>query len=351
MTTPVTESTGAVARVVLVVMLGQSNGEGRATPYSSRLDPLDTHIQMWDWREQRLRTATVPLSSQQTQAGYSPISRIARRHREAGGPETRVVILNAAAGGSGLVAQPAAGTWRCGHPGPGPALYDIAVTALDAVTDAIRARYGVPPQTWLYWHQGESDARTSEATYAGALDELCAAMRDHLGDHTIPFTAGGLVPEDTPSEAVRRALIALPARIEYTAYTAGITNGGDGVGAGLVHYFREAAERLGDAMFEASRRAAIAAADAVPHKPLDVRGTFADGTLTVEWSPPLCRWTDFVVQYSLDGGPWRTAARTVPCEVRETVHDLRGRSAHVRVATANDAVTTEFTVPARALRG
>ncbi|MHA4819844.1 sialate O-acetylesterase [Streptomyces aculeolatus] len=331
-------------------MLGQSNGEGRGAPYGPRLDPPDSRIWMWDWAAGELRTATVPLSSQQTRAGYSPISRIARRHLEAGGPETRVVVLNAAAGGSGLVAQPPAGTWQVGHLGPGPALYDIATAALDAVLAAIRDRYGVTPQTWLYWHQGESDHGTEEADYARALDELCTAVRKHLGDDTVPFAAGGLVPEETPPPRVRRALTGLPSRVEYTAYTDGIANGGDGAGAGLVHYFREAAERLGDAMFDASLRAAVAAADSVPHKPLDVSATYGGGTLVVTWSAPLCRWTDFIVQYALDDGPWLTAHRQVPCEVRETVPGLTGDAARVRVATVNAGVITEFTTAVRALR-
>lgn len=342
--------TTPVARVVLVAMLGQSNGEGRAAPYGGRIDPPDSRIQMWDWESRRLTVATVPVSSQQTLGGFSPISRIARRHLDAAGPETRVVILNAAAGGSGLIAEPRAGTWRVGYPGPNSTLYDIAVGALDSVIAAIRAEYGVEPETWLYWHQGEADGNTGEADYAKGLDELCTTIRTHLGDATIPFTAGGLVPEHNPPAAVRRALIALPARLPHVAYTDGIPNGGDDLGEGRVHYFREASERLGDAMFEASYRAAIAAEDSVPHKPLDVSATFGDGTLTVEWSAPMCRWTGFVVEYSIDGGPWTVAPRPIPCDLRETVDDLGGTSARVRIATVNARAVTEFTAPVAALR-
>lgn len=222
------------------------------------------------------------------------------------------MVLNAAVGGSGLVAEPPAGTWRCGY-------------------------------------QGEADVATGEAEHAQALDELCAALRQHLGDGTIPITAGGLVPEQGPSQAVVRVLVGLPARIEYAAYTDGVPNGGDGLGTGLVHYFREAAERLGDAMFAASRRASIAPAASVPHKPLDVRGSFGNATLAVEWSPPMCRWTDFVVQYSLDGGPWTTAPRPVPCDLHQTVSGLQARTVHVRVATVHVDTITEFTVPVAAL--
>ena len=136
--------------------------------------------------------------------------------------------------------------------------------------------------------------------------------------------------------------------MEYAAYTDGITNGGDGLGTGLVHYTRQAAERLGDTMFEAGIRAAISSGESVPQKPLDVSATFDGTTLAARWSPPLCRWTGFVVQSSVDGSPWTTAARVVPCDLRESLADLSGHTIRVRVATTNGDLTTDFTAPVEA---
>ncbi len=154
-----------------------------------------------------------------------------------------------------------------------------------------------------------------------------------------------MVPEADTSEAVRRALVQLPARLEYAAYADGIPNGGDDLETGAVHYVREAAERLGDAMFDASRRAAIASAASVPHKPLDVSVEHVRGSFRVRWSAPLCRWSGFVVQYSIDGGGWTTVPREVPCALDEQIAGVPGAFAAVRVATVHGEVRSAFTTP------
>lgn len=337
-----------ILKVVLLVMLGQSNGEGRARPFGPRLDPQNTSIRMYDWNQQDLALATVPLSSPQQQVGLSPVTQIARRF-VAESPNTVTVVLNAAAGGSGLVTDPAQGCWKVGYTGSNPALYSQALAALSRTRTLIQEQYGLTPEVWFYWHQGESDSSISEASYAAALDDLIAGFRSAIGDSTAPFTVGGMVPEriasNTGLEKIRAAHMATPVRNQYAAYADGIAGGGGSADPDdIVHYHRAGALALGDAMYEASLRAATASSTQVPHKPLDVDARLVGGDLVVSWSAPDTRYTSFVVEYRVGGGAW-TSRTTTTAALTTTFTGVSGSTVEVRVSTRNGTTVTPPTIP------
>lgn len=354
---PILGSAGVVTRVVLAVIVGQSNAEGRGMPVSARLDRQHSRCLMAQWTGTNvtgLVPATVPLSSQQTQTGLGIGSIIGKRHVDATDDRTRVVILNAAAGGSGLVATPAQGTWAIDYAGANPHLYTIATTAITATLAQIAAAYpGATVEPWIYWHQGEADSGTAEATYAAALDALFGALRTFLGDATIPIVAGGMVPEYATSAGllgVRKALIEAQSRLQYVAYTDGIPNGGGSQFVGdTVHYARAAVEQLGTNMYRAGQRAATATSTQIPHKPLVVTATRSGGTVTITWSEPDTRFTAFVVEYRIDSGAWTTAARAIPAEPKQVITGLSGSVIEVRVSSVNAALTSEPTIPVTAI--
>jgi hypothetical protein len=297
-----------------------------------------------------LARASVPLSSQQQQIGLSPATVIARQFsRAATGAE--IVVLNAAAGGSGLVARPSQGSWEVGRDGAAPDLRRIASTALETTLQLIgQRRPGLAVEPWLFWHQGEADQHVTEPAYASALDGLATAFRAQLGDETVPFVAGGLVPEFGSHTGVRRALANLPARLDYAAFAPGIANGGGSSGAADdVHYTRQAVERLGASMFEAARRAAVSAPGLPPQKPLDVAAHVFAGRLHVAWSEPLCRWTGFLVEYRVALGEWVEVVRELPAATTEIVPAIPPGPIQVRVATANGPLVSGFTSPADAV--
>ena len=250
--------------------------------------------------------------------------RIARRHREASGYAAPVVVVNAAAGGSGLVAEPRQGTWRVGHRGATPRLYDAAVDALDAAIAAAVERYPVRPEIWLYWHQGEADLETAEEAYADALDELCSSLRDHLGDPGIPFTAGAWCRRRTPRRPCAGSTSNSPPGWSTPPTPTAIRNGGDDLETGAVHYVREAAERLGDAMFDASRRAAIASAASVPHKPSTSVSSTSAGRSGCGGRRPCAAGRASSCSTRSTAAGWTTVPREVPCALDEQIAGVPG---------------------------
>lgn len=345
-------------KIILVIGTGQSNSEGRGKPFGSRLDRPNRRHLMTTWLGTAtnpyvsgLVEATVPLASQQQQIGLSIQTIIARKFLRETDDRTLVVSLNAAAGGSGLIAAPSQGNWGVNYSGSNPKLYTICRAAITATLNLLAAQYpGIPIESWIVWHQGEADSAATEAAYATEWDAVMTGLRSLLGDSTIPIVSGGIVPENPPGAGVRRALFASQTRNEYVAYTDGIPNGGGSQSTtDTVHYGREGVERLGDKMFYAALRAATATSTVTPHKPLDISATFVQGTLKIVWSEPITRYTNFVVEYRIDGGAWVTAARTIPTECAETVTGLSGTVVEVRISTVNAALTSASTIPVTAV--
>ncbi|PPF38332.1 sialate O-acetylesterase [Pseudoclavibacter sp. AY1H1] len=341
-----------VPRVHVVFGLGQSNMEGRGRPFGARLDPPHRRIHMWDWPNSALVPATVPLSSQQQQVGLSVLSVIGREVAEHD-TNSAVVLVNAGVGNSGLVATPVAGSWAVDYTGSVPSLWPIARDTMTKSLEVIAQKHpGAQIIPWVFWHQGEADANTPEAAYTTALDALFTAVRTHLGDATIPIVAGGMVPEYAEAHAgrmgVRKALIGVQSRLEFTAYADGARNGGGSQNlTDTVHYARGGVVDLGKRMWRGALRAAGASASSIPHKPLDVIVHRAGTSVTVSWSPPDSRATDYVVDYRVDGGAWTNVARPIPADTSASFSATG--VVEVRVATKNGTETSEFTLPVNAI--
>lgn len=349
-----TNSDADIDSVILVVLAGQSNAEGRGHPIGPELDFPNRRVLMASWSGtavSHLETAEVPLSSQYNPNGYSFGTKVAQRLAEAS-PNAEVVVLNAAVGGSGLVTAPAPGSWAVGYAGPNPALTGIANTAISRTKDLIDMRRpGVPVTPVIFWLQGEADPSTTESDYSTALSAVVASLRTRLGSSTVPFVAGAIVPEYGVGTHVgtRRAVIKVPSLLERAAYVPGIENGGGSQNiSDTIHYTRQAQEVLGERMVEGYKRAVASTASSVPLKPLEVRAAKQGGGVFVSWSLPMCRYTAFLVQYSVAGGAWTNVTRTVPMDVQETIPSLSGE-VRVRVATVNGAQTSEYTTPITAV--
>lgn len=336
----------AVDRVILACMLGQSNGEGRGTPISARLDPPNQRIRMWDYESNRLSIATVPTSSSKSQVGMSPITPIARAFA-AETPSTAVVIVNTAVGGSGLVNDVAAGCWLPGYTGSNGGLLAAAISTITAARDAARSAYGIEPEVWFYWHQGESDFSTSETAYAAALDELIDVVRSAVGDSAAPFTIGGLVPEHVGAalEPIRAALMDTPRRKTYTAYTDGIPGGGGYIPGDETHYTRQGVLALGERMYRAGLRAAVSSSEVFPHKPLNVRGALSAGKLIVSWDEPDVRYTSFDAEFRVDGGSWVSQQTQ---DVQATFTGVPSGLVEVRARSRNGPTTSTYPAPVMA---
>ncbi|MDF2826864.1 MAG: hypothetical protein K0R01_147 [Mycobacterium sp.] len=331
----------AVRRVVFQWLLGQSNMEGRGRPYGPELDPPDERMLQWHFPSQSLNLATVPLSSKQQQTGLSVGTVIAREVLANEPAGTVVVNVNSAVGNSGLVSTPAPGQWKWGSTAAVPHLADQALNDFNAAMAATVARYpGIPIEVRAFWVQGEADS--DGAAYAAALTELVTALRAQTAQN-FTFTIGGMVPEyiiSAPTRAaIRAAHIDAPRQLLRAGYADGVANGGGSnptaAGTDLVHYAREAVERLGRAMYAAWRRAVTNVAASAPYTPLDVTATRSRGTATVTWSPAYGRVTAYVVEYSADGGDsWTQLSPALRLDTR--VSFPAPSTVLVRVHTLND---------------
>lgn len=358
--------------IELIIGTGQSNSEGRATPIGPLMDPPHNRLFMAQWVKNLQPTdvtystapyvsdvvpATVPLSSQQSQIGLSIQTVIAREIIRRSDDQTKVVILNAAAGGSGLVKENNQGSWAVDYAGSKPRLYEIAKNAITATLAQLALKWpGVTVRPWIVWHQGEADGATAQATYEAALDALFSGLRTHLGSPSVPIVIGGLVPEYVEAGGVgfaniRAALAGAQSRNSYVAYTDGVPNGGGSQNtADQVHYARAGVERLGLNMYKALNRASVSTTTATPHKPLDVSAVFDGSNLSIKWSEPDSRFTNFVVEYSVDGLTWITAVRVIPTICEQKVTGLSASApVRVRVSTVNGANTSESTIPVTAI--
>jgi pimeloyl-ACP methyl ester carboxylesterase len=354
--------------VDLVIGLGQSNDEGRGMPISPLIDRPNRRIRMATWDKNGggtyptnplvtgLAEATVPLQSQQSTIGLSINSVIAQRLADTTDDRAVTVVLNAAAGGSGLVADLAQGCWKVGYTGTNPGLYQIAKNAITATLAKITADYpGATIRYWITWLQGEADGSSDPATYATELDALFAGIRAHLAQSTAPIVIGGMVPEylDTSGKrAIRDQLALAQSRNECVAYVEGVTNGGGSQNVSdRVHYGRAGVQTLGTNMYQGLQRAAVSTTTSVPHKPLTVTAQRVGTTLRIKWSEPETRYTDFVVQYSTDGSTWTTASRATAatrCEENVTGVPTTG-SLQVQISTVNGSLTSEPTTPVYAV--
>ncbi|MDI9889989.1 sialate O-acetylesterase [Microbacterium sp. IEGM 1404] len=354
----------AVDTVDLIIQGGQSNGESRALPVSALYDTPHYRAWMAVWNKNGggtfplnptvdgIAEATVPLSSQQQMVGLPMLNVIGREILSRTDDRHRVVELNGAAGGSGVVADPSQGNWAVDYAGANPHLYSIWLAAITKTIAAIRAQFpGATIRYWIVWHQGEADSGSDPAAYAAKLDAIFAGVRAHLGSPTVPIAVGGMVPEwvapSSGARAIRDQLALAQVRNEYLAYVEGVPNGGGSqTVTDRVHYGRAAMERLARDVYYGLRRAATSTATSVPHKPLDVSAQRIGTELRVRWSQPETRFTDFVVQYSTDGAAWTTAPRTVAatrCE--ETVAGVPAAALQVRISTVNASLTSEPTMP------
>jgi len=72
----------------------------------------------------------------------------------------------------------------------GDDLYEDAVDRMNAVKE----KYPDGEMTAILWHQGETDVILGNHNYQNDLDTFIGNLRNDLGDDSIPFILGGMVP-------------------------------------------------------------------------------------------------------------------------------------------------------------
>ncbi|MGO2091376.1 MAG: sialate O-acetylesterase [Microbacterium gubbeenense] len=349
----------SVTRVVMLLLMGQSNAEGRGLPIIPFLDEPHPRILMTQWDGDTVEgivPATVPLSSQRAQVGLS-IGTVIAREIVAEREDTAVVIVNAAVGGVPLVNSGGPdGTWNPDYTGENPHLLDIALDAWEEARDLAAAKYGVTPTTVMAWHQGEADggAGTGKVSYETAFDQLVTVARSRIGSSAAPIVLGGIVPGhggESYRDRIVAAHEATPGRVLYSAYAPGPAGGGGSQATSDgVHYHRGGVEVLGRRMWDGLKRAFGNSAASVPHTPPSVSATRADGTLTVTWDFPGTRADSFLPEYRVDGGTWSpVGGMLTPTSTSAQKAGVTGGLVEVRVASTNSTQTSAYSIPVPAI--
>lgn len=336
---------GGVSRVVIVAMLGQSNNVAYARPVVPMLDGVSERIWQVPYGGSELTPAAVPLTTRDPNgSGLSP-SHVLARQIAANDPECVVVIVPAATGGSGLVADTTFGTWSVGYAGSNPRLYQGALDMMAVAQSQIAAKWAIEPTTVTTWLQGEQDGSldVTRAAYTAALDTLVTDWLTRFGG---VFLIAGIVPQTATvgtREDIVLALQDTPRRVEKAAFVPGVDNGGGSRNTtDIIHYGREAVEIIGGEWFGALPRAFNNVAASTPTPPVKVSAARWASTVTVSWSAPYCRVTAYEVESSTDGATWTPVTVTEP--VATTVSFTSAVPVKVRVRAVGSG-TSAWTVP------
>lgn len=191
----------AAAPVILAVIAGQSNAEGR----TSRDPAIDGDVPgAWQFighpGDPAYRTITpdvTPLRHHDGGDQLGPGEYVARRLL-ADNPDARILLVPTARGSTRLVAEPA--EWAsAAAPGAGGFLFENMVEQANRAHAAAEASWpGSPIRVRLFWVQGEFDATggVTRAAYLAALTDLIARFRSRVkGAAAAPVVIGSMVPD------------------------------------------------------------------------------------------------------------------------------------------------------------
>lgn len=299
-----TFASSPITALHVFLAVGQSNMSGRGLPSGGTLDPADARIFQFGATTRAVVPATVPLDMHDTATGLSPATTFAREYLRTQPANVGVLLIPAAHGGTAFTTSTTVETWTP-NTATNPA-YDLPALAVaqfnEALTGAKALGYTVVAKGIL-WHQGESNGAMSTTTYASNLDALISYFRTQLGDATLPFVVGQMVPEgitaNTGRDNVDKAHAATPSRVVRTGFGKATTNGynaGD-----TTHFSRVGIEFLGRTMHAAYWQAVANVTGAAPLAPANIKITRPAGGVKVEWDAPP-RGMSGVPVFSLDAG-------------------------------------------------
>lgn len=206
----------------VVLLAGQSNMVGALGPVSAELDATHARVKQYGFNAQAVSAASQPLDHVDELVNVvGPGLEIGKGLVGTLTTGRQLLLVPAADGGTAF----GTGYWQVGGTG--------AINAIARANAAMALPGGVNRFVGIAWHQGESDAAMSQATYAGHLDALIAAFRSGIaGAIGAPFVAGK-VPAGSAlyGAGVNAAIVAMPSRVTGTAVvdTSDLARGGDNV--------------------------------------------------------------------------------------------------------------------------
>jgi hypothetical protein len=340
----------------IVVPIGQSNNEGRATDYDlTRIDLSDPRIFQFGntgTYANVISLAVEPLATI-TASGMGPNLRWARSYLHTVPGNRRVLLVPAAKGGTCFegASAPAGWTWKIGRTDVAN-LYTMMLTQLAAAWAAAEAQFpGKNRVVAALWVQGETDGDngTTGPTYQTDLDALITQFRADVAGYVtpgsvVPFVIGGMVPEYLSTgtrQAIHAVHVDTPRRQARTGFAYGIAGANKGDGN---HYNAAGQRGLADGLWNAFLRAKTNVTDMSPVTPTGLALTQSGTSVLATWAQPAGRATDFNVRYSTDGGTtWSTLTRTQSIDVAATIPgQTLPSTVTVQVRTVNEQGTSAW---------
>ena len=251
-----------VAEWHVFLAAGQSNMSGRGVVTAAAGGKYaQPRIAQFGAVRRVIETATIPLDMHDTASGLSPASVFARNYLRTQPDNVGILIIPAAHGATGFTTSTSSLTWTP-NTATDPAL-DLPALAVKQAKDGIAAAQATGASVTLkgvLWHQGENNSSMSTATYAANLDALISYFRAQLGDATLPFIVGQMVPEGIAATTGRANIDAAhqqtPGRVPYTGF-APATTGGYNPGD-TTHMSKKGLDFLGRTYLEAYEQVKVA---------------------------------------------------------------------------------------------
>jgi len=278
----------------VILGFGQSNMDGRGTPYGPTTDPIDNRVFMFAYSgtyKNMIMPAGDPLPGQGGYpSGLGPLSGFGRILASKLPENHKVLLVPAAIGGTAF--ESGTNRWKTATTPDANNLWLQAMNHMGRVTAALTAlgdTYYIDAALWL---QGETDGdnNVSGATYQADLDALIDATRTSLALPNLPFIVGQMVPDylDTGTRnAINAVHAGTPARKTKTAFAQGLP--GQAQNNDQNHYNAVAARFMSQSMFNAYLRVVNGTAEpALPSAPGQTVGMGSSNvtstTLKVTWT-------------------------------------------------------------------
>lgn len=264
-------------------------------------------------------------------------------------PTTRDVLLVPAAYGStgfsttSLTPPPsgystvAGGTWARADQVGGVNRRDYAIAQANKAVAAGRNNRIVA----VIWIQGEADTNAMSAgDYQTALDGLIADFRTRItGASDVPFLVGQMIPERVASSTQAAAQNTVHVETQARLTRTGFFYGPSGMNLGdNLHYSAAGQREIGNyRILPALLRARANVLGTAPEAPKAPTLTQTGTTVTVQISRPAARYTDFNVQYRINGGAWTQLGRSKSVDHIATIVNLTtGANLEVQTRSANE---------------
>lgn len=346
----------------VILLAGQSNEVGYGVGIDANLDTPDPRV--WQWPGSgsymgQIIAGNDPLWHNEQQTGKIGHAVAFARHYVRSIPvNRRVLLVPCAAGGTGFttsnaVSVPAGyyaqanGSWDPGNGSGGTSLYEYAIAqANSAIASDINNRL-----TAILWVQGEGDRNTlTQSQYAAKLDALIDGFRSRITTATAstPFVLGQMLPELITSSPGAQGINAAHIDTPNRKLCTGFFYGPSGYDIGdLLHYSSAGQRALAKRVWPGLQRARLNVLGVAPLVPLGLALVQSTTSVTATWLQPLGRVTNFVVEYSTNGGSsWSTLTRTSALDVTNTITGLTlGTTVQVRVSTVNEQGTSAPCTP------